>query len=410
MILGSSLGAFLLGRSTTWVCTRTQEKSNFSGWTKPHSRSTSMQAIDNVVDKSISILPDGSITPVASVADSNDNDSIRRSFSGSCRNLHVDMKKIDERFLRSDEQVLDSMMKVVDLIESSALLAAPTCHRMNDDRLSCEMLNSHSHIYLHTWPGSGVLCLNLFSCQDDSLVLILPKLTEIFHYHAPVASLSRVQWTYKERGNHDMQSIESAGDIAQFLQGWMDYDMKNLVASVSTKFQTIEIYDVINPRFRSLEQFQDSMAQNGSYESMHPELYRPDRIVYLDGIMQSRSFGEAAYHEALVHPAMFTHKSPKRVAIIGGGEGATLREVLKHNTVELVTMIEIDELMVNVSKQHLPEWSDCSMLVGSARSCFDDHRAELFYTDAVEWFIVHFGDQLKINASHRYDVIIMDAL
>ena len=51
----------------------------------------------------------------------------------------------------------------------------------------------------------------------------------------------------------------------------------------------------------------------------------------------------AAYHEALVHPALLSHPSPRRVAIVGGGEGATLREVLKHRTVTEVVMVEIDE-------------------------------------------------------------------
>ena len=125
----------------------------------------------------------------------------------------------------------------------------------------------------------------------------------------------------------------------------------------------------------------------------HPDLFKPDRIVYLDGITQSRLLGEAAYHEALVHPAMVSHENPKRVAIIGGGEGATLREVLKHRTVEKVTMVEIDEIMVQVSREYLPEWSNCSNLVGSAPCCFDDPRAEVFFTDAIAWFIERFGDK-----------------
>ena len=139
-------------------------------------------------------------------------------------------------------------------------------------------------------------------------------------------------------------------------------------------------------------------------------MFRPDRIIYLDGILQSRYYGDAAYHEPLVHPAMFTHPNPKRVAIIGGGEGATLREVLKHNTIQTVTMIEIDELMVNVSKQYIPEWSDCSMIVGSMPSCFDDPRAELFYTDGIAWFIDRYLNADAINDELLYDIIIMDAL
>ncbi|EEC49072.1 predicted protein, partial [Phaeodactylum tricornutum CCAP 1055/1] len=74
------------------------------------------------------------------------------------------------------------------------------------------------------------------------------------------------------------------------------------------------------------------------------------RVLYLDNVVQSRLLGETAYHESLVHPAMFSHQNPRRVAIIGGGEGAALREVLKHRTVEMVTMLEIDEAMVNASR------------------------------------------------------------
>eukprot|EP00979_Chaetoceros_neogracilis_P016343 scaffold7766_cov194-Chaetoceros_neogracile.AAC.1 len=74
-------------------------------------------------------------------------------------------------------------------------------------------------------------------------------------------------------------------------------------------------------------------------------MFEPNRLVFLDGVLQSTRDGIESYHEALVQPAMFAHPDPKRVAIIGGGEGATLGEVLKHNTVDTVMMIEIDESM-----------------------------------------------------------------
>ncbi len=117
---------------------------------------------------------------------------------------------------------------------------------------------------------------------------------------------------------------------------------------------------------------------------------------------------EAAYHEALVHPAMFAHEAPKRVAIIGGGEGATLREVLKHNTVEEAIMIEIDEKMVNVSRQYIPEWSDCSDLEGSANWCVDDPRSTMYYEDALAWFMNRYSN--GNSTAEPIDVIIVDAL
>ena len=201
------------------------------------------------------------------------------------------------------------------------------------------------------------------------------------------------------------------GDMDHFLCSYIDFELKEPVASIDTEYQTIDVYDTINPRFKTREQYHASLQEDdGSYYSKHPELFRPDRIIYLDGIMQSRYYGDAAYHETLVHPALFTHPNPKRVAIIGGGEGATLREVLKHNTIETVTMIEIDELMVNVSKQYIPEWSDCSMIVGSTPSCFDDPRAEVFYTDGIAWFIDRYLNTDTIDETRLYDIIIMDAL
>jgi spermidine synthase len=107
---------------------------------------------------------------------------------------------------------------------------------------------------------------------------------------------------------------------------------------------------------------------------------------------------------------MFAHDNPVRVAIIGGGEGATLREVLKHNTVEKVIMIEIDEVMVNVSREFLPEWSYCGNLVGSAVSCFDDPRTEVHFEDAIAWFTDHFLDDEALDPKDQFDIVIMDAL
>jgi spermidine synthase len=71
-------------------------------------------------------------------------------------------------------------------------------------------------------------------------------------------------------------------------------------------------------------------------------------------------------------------------------------------------MIEIDEMMVNVSREYLPEWSDCSDLMGSAAWCVKDPRATMYYEDALAWFVDRYADGAKFNET--MDVIIMDAL
>ena len=181
---------------------------------------------------------------------------------------------------------------------------------------------------------------------------------------------------------------------------------------MKTAFQIVDIWDVIKPKFQSIESYKKSLRNDGSYEASHPELYLPDRQVFLDGTMQSTRKGNEAYHEALVHPGLLAQKNPRRVAIIGGGEGATLREILKHNTVEHVKMIEIDAGMVETSRAYLPDWNQCGDIVGSTPSCFDDPRAEILCEDALAWFINRFSSNRlpDLEPEERFDVIIMDAL
>ena len=100
---------------------------------------------------------------------------------------------------------------------------------------------------------------------------------------------------------------------------------------------------------------------------------------------------------------MFAHPNPKNVAIFGGGEGATLREVLRHKTVDNVTMIELDEEMVDITKEFLSAMSDCSDIVGSSDNCFDDERTLLIYDDA-------FNYVTKNAESSNFDVIVVDLL
>lgn len=96
------------------------------------------------------------------------------------------------------------------------------------------------------------------------------------------------------------------------------------------------------------------------------------RVLVLDGIVQLSASDEHVYHEMIVHPPMFSHPDPQKVVIVGGGDGGTLREVLKHNPSEVV-MIDIDRQFVEAAEQHLP-----------ALSCgaFSDPRVKMVFEDA----------------------------
>jgi S-adenosylmethionine decarboxylase proenzyme len=352
------------------------------------------------------------------------------------QHLLVDIENVDSEFLNSEARLADAMVTLIKV--SGLTLLSYHCHGLEPTGVSCVGVLLESHVSFHTWPAEGVITLDLFTCGGRSLLPLVGYIEDLFGVPSAddsFADAPRAQWALKNRGfphDEDLKNPEDI-DLDEYLLGWIDFEMKEEVASVETDFQSIEVFDVINPRFRRLQSHKRSLTNDGSYEAQHPELFLPDRVVYLDKIMQSRRYGEKEYHEALVHPAMFAHRHPKRVAIIGGmnrericrlfcpvdfsptcnclgGEGATLREVLKHKTVENVTMIEIDEVMVQVSRKVLPEWSSCIDFGDGLESCFDDPRATVYYADAISWFINVFGDERSFDDDLKFDVIIMDAL
>ena len=113
-------------------------------------------------------------------------------------------------------------------------------------------------------------------------------------------------------------------------------------------------------------------------------------VLLLDGKVQSTQADEFIYHEALVHPAMLSHPLPRSVCIAGGGEGATLREVLKYGTVEEAVMVDLDEEVVEICQKHLPTWH---------QGAFDDPRTSLIHEDARVFLE---------KEARNYDVIICD--
>ena len=115
------------------------------------------------------------------------------------------------------------------------------------------------------------------------------------------------------------------------------------------------------------------------------------RVLTLDGVVQTTEGDNAIYHEMLTHVPVLAHGHAKDVLIIGGGDGGMAREVLKHSTVERVTMVEIDAGVIDFSKTYLPQLS---------QGAFDDSRLELVIGD---------GAAFVKETEKRFDVIIVDS-
>ena len=140
------------------------------------------------------------------------------------------------------------------------------------------------------------------------------------------------------------------------------YRLKDVIHTTKTAYQSVDILDT------------DTFG----------------RCLVLDGKIQSTEVDEHIYHEALVHPVLLHHSRPESVFIGGGGEGATLREVLSHESVQRVVMLDLDPEVVELCKRFLPQHH---------RGGFDDDRLELRHEDARQYLA---------SCQETFDVMILD--
>ena len=142
----------------------------------------------------------------------------------------------------------------------------------------------------------------------------------------------------------------------------MTYKVKDTLVTRKTEFQDLAIVDT---------------------ESL-------GRMLVLDGIVQTTIKDEFVYHEMISHIPLFTHLNPKKVLVVGGGDGGVIREVLKHNSVTKVVLCEIDKAVIEECKKYLPEIS-CAL---------EDPKCEIFIGDGIKYVKEH---------KNEFDVIIVDS-
>ncbi len=151
-------------------------------------------------------------------------------------------------------------------------------------------------------------------------------------------------------------------EIAPFVPIEYRYEVDRVLYSGKSAFQKIMVFE--NPYF--------------------------GRMLILDGIVQLTERDEFFYHEMLTHVVMHAHPHPKKIVVIGGGDGGTVREILKHRTVERVFFVEIDRKVIDISRKYFPSVS-CGI---------DDPRVEIKNMD---------GAEFVKNCSRDIDAVIVDS-
>lgn len=246
-------------------------------------------------------------------------------------------------------------------------------HQFSPQGVSGVVVVGESHLSVHTWPEYGYASADVYTCGHTDPMSAVRYIADEFRaqsvYLIPIS-----------RGEHPQQlALPPVSETTPHWEsitppaGWSFLEfttpdstvvlrVNRVLTSLRSDFQHIEVLDT---------------AAFG-------------RVLVLDGQVQSAEADEFIYHEALVHPAMTTHPEPRDVLILGGGEGATLREVLRHPSVRRAVMVEIDPQVIEVCRRDLPEWS---------AGAFDDPRTQVVIDDAV-----HYLD----TTDDQFDVILSD--
>lgn len=340
--------------------------------------------------------------------------NIRDQTMPSGQHLLVDMKNLDAGFLNSEERLARAMQDSV--IAGGLTMLSYHCHSLHPAGVSCVGVLLESHISFHTWPDEGVITLDMFTTSEKPLLPVLPSIKELFgipRVNAETGEKEEVVtvWSHELRGfrtedARKVHHLDGNSDISKYVTSPLEVVYKEHVLNMKTEYSRIDIWDV-------KERDETPGYEDGLRLGLAPqdprwfsnEYASPSRLLFLDGVLHMDNQTDRVFHETLVHPAMFAHPSPKSVGILGGGDGGSLREVLKHKSVTDVTMVELDEKVVSVSKEYLPTISNCSDIIGSKSNCFDDNRLSLVFSDAFAYVKENFGAK---GSNGKFDVLIAD--
>ncbi|MBW2063780.1 MAG: polyamine aminopropyltransferase [Deltaproteobacteria bacterium] len=178
----------------------------------------------------------------------------------------------------------------------------------------------------------------------------------------------------KEKGRNDISLVDFDPEKDQVTELWF-HDSIEFGHGCSLHIK------VKNVLYHSRSKFQEIVIM---------ETEKLGRLLAIDGITMLTEYDEFAYHEMIVHVPLLVHPNPKKILVIGGGDGGTVREIVKHPEVEEVHVCEIDEEVVAACRKYLP----------SLASSFDDSRVKVFYEDGAKY--------VKKSPS-TYDIIIVDS-
>ena len=286
-------------------------------------------------------------------------------------------------FMNCDPHIMNDVAGIErDMVAAAqragATVINSTFHHFSPWGVSGVVVIQESHLAIHTWPEYGYAAVDLFTCGEMDAWISFDHLKECFKSHSYSAiEMKRGSVNLLTRNDFDITTMRQRASEwrnPEFFTRNVWFTDKDDHQALSLRFTGEIFHDVQSPfqRVRILES------------------YKYGKMLALDDMVMTTVKDEFHYHEMISHPAMFTHGCAKNVLVIGGGDGGTVREILRHDCVEKVTMVEIDGEVIEACKKHLPQIA----------ASFDDPKLNLIVGDGIAY--------IKNVSPESYDLIIVD--
>ena len=248
---------------------------------------------------------------------------------------------------------------------SGATVVMSHSHNFQPQGTTVVIVLAESHVSIHTWPEWGGATIDAYTCGNADP----ERLVDLVIAGLAPTTVRRATVPRTVPGGPDDAGFRFAEFITPVDR--YEHDLAEVLAEGTTDYQDFLI---------------------GRSEVW-------GRMLILDGVVQSTEADEFIYHEGIIHPAMYAAASVAPVTdvlILGGGEGASLREVLRWSTVKRATMVDIDGDVVQACRAHLPQHH---------RGSFDDPRVTLLHEDAVAYLRSLPDDSLDVVISDMTDPV-----
>jgi spermidine synthase len=239
------------------------------------------------------------------------------------------------------------------------------------------VLLAESHLALHTWPERRGVTLDVYVCNftDDNSNKAQQLFDALMLAFRPKSQVVNRINRGDLAASTDSAAAASATQVpggsttaSELIFDWLNanagygFIASRRLQTIQSPYQRVEVYDT--PQF--------------------------GRLFRLDGRLMTSEKEEFFYHECMTHPALLTHANPQSVLVIGGGDGGSSEEILKHPSVKRIVMAELDAAVIDVARAHLGEIH---------KGALDDPRLEIRIGDGFEY--------VK-NATEKFDLIVLD--